>query len=256
MGCSPGQAPLSMGFSTQEYCSSLPFPSPGDLPNPVIKPRSRALQADSLPTELQRSSNFLPLEWHENTFHSMAFKPRVFEAGWIKLVYGLCSFVRIVARGNTGGLKFKFQLQENNSLVYPKEYMWHTYAIIIVYPKFKFTWASCTFSFSFCCAAWASLVAERIKRLPVMRETWVWSLGWEDPLEKGKATHSSIPAWRIPWMEEPDGLQSTGSKRVDFTHSCILGPWPGTEPLYPSQWELRVLPTGPLGKSLSCTFIC
>ena len=56
--------------------------------------------------------------------------------------------IDIVARGNTGGLKFKFQLKENNSLVYPKEYMGHTYTIIIVYPKFKFTWASCTF-FSF-----------------------------------------------------------------------------------------------------------
>ena len=46
---------------------------------------------------------------------------------------------------------------------------------------------------------WASLVAQLVKNLPAMRETWVHSLGWEDPLEKGKATHSSILAWRIPW---------------------------------------------------------
>ena len=46
---------------------------------------------------------------------------------------------------------------------------------------------------------WASLVAHLVKNLPVMREIWVWALGWEDPLEKGKATHSSILAWRIPW---------------------------------------------------------
>jgi len=45
---------------------------------------------------------------------------------------------------------------------------------------------------------WASLVAQMVKNPPVMRETWVWSLGWEDPLEKGMATHSSILAWRIP----------------------------------------------------------
>ena len=45
----------------------------------------------------------------------------------------------------------------------------------------------------------ASLVAERVKNPPAMRETWVWSLGWQDPLENGKATHSSILAWRIPW---------------------------------------------------------
>ena len=57
---------------------------------------------------------------------------------------------------------------------------------------------------------WASLVAQLVKNLPVMSETWVQSLGWEDSLEKGKATHSSILAWRIPWTEEPGGLQSVG----------------------------------------------
>ena len=55
-----------------------------------------------------------------------------------------------------------------------------------------------------------SLVAQMIKNLPAMRETQVWSLGWEDPLEDGMATHSSILAWRIPWTEETGGLQSTG----------------------------------------------
>ena len=60
----------------------------------------------------------------------------------------------------------------------------------------------------------ASLVAQRLKHLPLMRETWVQSLGQEDPLEKEMATHPSILAWRIPWTEEPGGLQSTGSHRV------------------------------------------
>ena len=59
-----------------------------------------------------------------------------------------------------------------------------------------------------------SLVAQRLKRLPLMQETWVLSLGREDPLEKEMATHSSILAWRIPWTKEPGGLQSTGSQRV------------------------------------------
>ena len=59
-----------------------------------------------------------------------------------------------------------------------------------------------------------SLVVQRLKRLPAMWETQVRSLGWEDPLEKEMATHSSILAWRIPWMEETGGLQSTGSQRV------------------------------------------
>ena len=60
----------------------------------------------------------------------------------------------------------------------------------------------------------ASLVAQRLKHLPAMRETGVRSLGREDPLEKEMATHSSILAWRIPWKEEPGGLQSMGSQRV------------------------------------------
>ena len=58
------------------------------------------------------------------------------------------------------------------------------------------------------------MVAQRLKRLPAMQETSVRSLGREDPLEKEMATHSSILAWRIPWMEEPGGLQSTGSQTV------------------------------------------
>ena len=53
-----------------------------------------------------------------------------------------------------------------------------------------------------------------VKRLPTMRETWVQSLGQEDLLEKEMATHSSMLAWKIPWMEEPGGLQSMGSQRV------------------------------------------
>ena len=56
-----------------------------------------------------------------------------------------------------------------------------------------------------------------VKNPPAMRETWVRSLGWEDPLEKEGPTHSSILAWRIPWIEEPGGLQSMGCKELDTT---------------------------------------
>ena len=58
----------------------------------------------------------------------------------------------------------------------------------------------------------ASLVAQLVKNPPAMWETWVRSLGWEDPLEAGMATHSSMLAWEIPWTEEPGGLQSMGSQ--------------------------------------------
>ena len=60
----------------------------------------------------------------------------------------------------------------------------------------------------------ASLVAQRVMRLPAMQETWVRSLGQEDPLEKEMATHSSILAWKIPWTEKPGRQQSMGSQRV------------------------------------------
>ena len=60
--------------------------------------------------------------------------------------------------------------------------------------------------------SWASLVAQLVKNPPAMWETWVRSLGWEDPLEKGKATHSSILSWRIPWLYSP-----LGRKESDMT---------------------------------------
>ena len=58
-----------------------------------------------------------------------------------------------------------------------------------------------------------SFVAHMVKNLHEMQETWVRSLGWDDPLEKEMATHSSILAWKIPWTEEPGRLQSTGSQK-------------------------------------------
>ena len=61
---------------------------------------------------------------------------------------------------------------------------------------------------------WVSLVAQKVKCLPAMRETRVQSPGWEDPPEKEMATHSSTLAWEIPWTEEPSGLQSMGSQRI------------------------------------------
>ena len=96
---------------------------------------------------------------------------------------------------------------------------------------------TCTFKVSsvmvwtdLCTLRGASLVAQMLKHLPAMWETWVQSLGWEDPIEKEMAIHSSLLAWRIPWMEEPGGLQSTGSQRVGhdwvtslhFFTSCTL----------------------------------
>ena len=84
------------------------------------------------------------------------------------------------------------------------------------------------------CILGASLVAQRLKRLPAVQETWVRSLGQEDPLEKEMATHSSILAGRIPWTEELGGLQSTASQSwtrlsnftftFTFLYSCLENP--------------------------------
>ena len=68
----------------------------------------------------------------------------------------------------------------------------------------------------------SSLATQMVKKLPAMQETWVWSLGWEDSMEKGTATHSSILVWRISWTEEPGRLQSMGSQRYICMYIYIL----------------------------------
>ena len=65
-------------------------------------------------------------------------------------------------------------------------------------------------------------MAQMVMNLPTMQETWVQSLGWKDPLEKGLATNTSILAWRIPWTEEPGGLQSMCCKESDMTEQLIF----------------------------------
>ena len=69
---------------------------------------------------------------------------------------------------------------------------------------------------------WASLVTQLVKNPPAMQETWVRSLGWEDPLEKKKATYSSILAWRIPWTVASMGSQRVRHNRAIFTSLCFM----------------------------------
>ena len=91
--------------------------------------------------------------------------------------------------------------------------------------------------------SWASLVAQMVKRLPEMREMQVGSQGWEDVLEKEMATHSSILAWKIPWMEEPCRLQSMGSQRAGHDWATSLS-------LLLS--SLKGFPGGSAGKESAC----
>ena len=72
----------------------------------------------------------------------------------------------------------------------------------------------CVYIYTWITLVFKSKLAQMVKRLPAMQKTWVRFLGWEDPLEKEMAIHSSILAWKIPWAEEPDRLQSMGLQRV------------------------------------------
>ena len=87
---------------------------------------------------------------------------------------------------------------------------------------------------------WASLVAQMVKNLPTMQETHLRSLGQENPLEKGMATHSSIRAWRIPQTEEPGGLQSKGSQRVRHNWVTNTHKHSGMRYIYKSLKSLKV----------------
>ena len=112
----------------------------------------------------------------------------------------------------------------------PQNKVWHCFHCFPIYfpwsdGSFKPIFSLSTFTFIkrlFSSSSLSSPVAQRLKRLPAMQETQVRSLGWEDPLEKEVATHSSILAWRIPWMEEPGGLQFTGSQRVGHDWATSL----------------------------------
>ena len=102
--------------------------------------------------------------------------------------------------------------------------------VIWTRPASQILWYAMHIAFNLC---WfircyrASLVAQMVKHLPAVRETQVWSLGEEDPMEKETATHSSILAWKIPWTEEPGRLPSMGSQRVrhDWATSLSLTIW-------------------------------
>ena len=100
----------------------------------------------------------------------------------------------------------------------PRLYIWKFLVCVLLKPSLK------DFEYNL-----ATLVAQRLKHLPAMWETWVRSLGWEAPLEKEMATHSSILAWRIPWREEPSRLHSMGSQRVGHNWatslSCFASMW-------------------------------
>ena len=99
-------------------------------------------------------------------------------------------------------------------------------------------------------------VAQTVKNLPAMQEIWVCSLGREDSLEKGMTTHFSIPAWRIPWTEEPGRLQSMGSRKVGYewvTITFTFEAWLAQQTIGRSCWHQG---TGAHQNDLHASFIC
>ena len=92
-----------------------------------------------------------------------------------------------------------------------------------------------------------------VKNLPAMQESWVQSLGQEDPLEMGMATHSSILAWRIPWTEEPGGLQSMGSQRV--RHDWVTNTFTFIQNLYHCHLTYWLLLIGKLLIEQPCVYL-
>ena len=90
------------------------------------------------------------------------------------------------------------------------------FTFVFIYPH---TSPLCTFPYTYV-YSWASLVAQVVQNLPVVQETWVLSLSWDDLLEKGTATQSSILAWRIPWTEKLGGLKSIRSEERRVGKEC------------------------------------
>ena len=188
----------SMVFSRPEYQRGQPFPPTGDLPNPGIKPRSPALQADSLPAELPGKPNI------KHQFSSVQSLSRV----RLFVTHGLYSPWNSPGQ-NTGGSAGKESACSAGDLgLIPglgrspgegNSYSLH-YSNICEYSNLK----NCFYSY----------LPQMVKNLPAVQEAQIQSLDLEDPLEKGMATHSSILAWRIPWTEEPSRLWSMGSQRV------------------------------------------
>ena len=192
---------------TQEYWSGQLFSSPEDLPDPGIEWGSLALQADSLPTELSGKPREKQGNWEEE---------RLKVHQWV--VSDLCT------KKEETFLQFPKSVQYRGSqcLVPGPEKKQHHQNLLEMqaagstpglanYTLWGWSPAICFIKPS---KVTSFPVAQMAKHLPAMWETRVQCLGREDPLEKEMATHCSILAWIIPWMEEPGKLQSMGLQRV------------------------------------------
>ena len=198
------QAPLSMGFSRQWSWSGLPFPSPGDFPNPEIKPGSPTLQTDALPSEpLQITrTNSSPKVLNKYVPQNFVTPRYIQQVEWIVIIFQNKlqeKIQHIFLMTSLSLLCYHTQISACNRV----------YISIISRPclfKKKNEYYTCKWEMG------ASLIAQMVKNLPAMQETWVQFLGQEDPLEKGMATHSSILAQGIPWTDYGVEMSQTTQK--------------------------------------------
>ena len=196
------QTPLFTVFPRQEYRSGLPFPPPGNPPDSGTKPVSPALAGGFFTTEPPRKPNKVMgclnsfTRWYGQT--RMDFLAKLIPWTW------WLEMTKIYSVLEARSLKLKWFLLEALRQE-PSQ------ASLLAFLALQ--WSLGGF-----------LGGSAVKNPPAMQETWVGSLGWEDPLEERIATHSSILAWRILCIEEPGGLQSVGLKRVwhswsDWAHT-------------------------------------
>ena len=211
------QPPLPTEFSRQEYWSGLPFPTPGDLPNPRIKPKSPAL-VDFLPLGKPHCISLL--------FLTMSFyispSPMVItllQPIIISYLDDWNAFVVDLASNLASLQSFYYFCCSTMKMGFPdssvgKESTCNAGDAGLI-PEFgRSAKGGIGHALQY---SWASLVAQLVKNLPAMWELWVWSLDWEEPLKKRRATHSSILAWRIPTVH--------GIAESDTTEQLSLSQW-------------------------------
>ena len=179
----------SMEFSRPEYWSGYPFPCPGNLPKPGTEPRFPALQVDSLPAEPQRKPLFIFYAYFNDQGQGVI--PAYFK--WVTQHHWKWEHFLILCHTQFGPKSLFFVPDSWSEGLRRKE----RFRFIIDFPG-----------------------GAVIKNPPAsVGDTGDvdWSLGWEDPLEEAVATYPSVLAWKIPWIEEPVRLQSTGLQRVEHS---------------------------------------
>ena len=179
----PGSSVLGIFFQ-QEYWAAMP--SPGDFPG--IEPTSPALQVDDLPLSHQESpGNNSTCPKHSKFKITRQISAKFENSTFMLRVENHTTYLLTLIKINSG----KQTTKAWNKSVFLK--------------------------------VWASLVAQLVKNPPAMQETWVQFLGWEDPLEKGTATHSTILAWRIPWtVQSVHGVAKSWTRLSNFHFASLL----------------------------------